>query len=48
VGVGTLVNTNARIATTINNAVNELIEALPKQSYLHIDETPWIVKGVKE
>ena len=30
VGVGTLVNTNARIATTITNAVNELALALPK------------------
>lgn len=46
VGVGTLVKTNERIATTITNAVNELVEALPQQSYLHVDETPWIVKGV--
>jgi transposase len=46
VGVGTLVKTNERIATTITNAVNELVEALPQQSYLHVDETPWLVKGV--
>lgn len=48
VGVGTLVNTNARIATTISDAVNELALALPSMSHLHVDETPWIVKGVKE
>jgi transposase len=48
VGVGTLVKTNERIATTITNAVNELVEALPQQSYLYVDETPWLVKGVKE
>lgn len=48
VGVGTLVNTNARIAKTITNAVNELALALPSVSHLHVDETPWIVKGVKE
>lgn len=48
VGVGTLVTTNSRVAQTIDSAVNELKQVLPKQSYVHVDETPWVVKGVKE
>jgi transposase len=49
IGVGTLVATNERI----DGAVAESIDGLKKwikqtQPNLHADETPWVVKGVKE
>lgn len=49
IGVGTLVATNQRISGAINNSVNDLQEWISSSHPpLHIDETPWSVKGVKE
>jgi transposase len=49
VGVGTLVTTNQRVETAIAPSVEQLqtwIETT--QPDIHVDETPWTVKGVKE
>ncbi len=49
IGVGTLVTTNERIDSAVNKSVNSLKEWIQQtQPNIHADETPWIVKGVKE
>lgn len=49
VGVGTLVTTNQRMSAAISPSVIELQDWIEKHHPpLHIDETPWSVKGIKE
>ncbi len=49
VGVGTLVTTNRRISVGIRPSVMDLEEWINQNHPpLHIDETPWPVKGIKE
>lgn len=49
IGVGTLVTTNERIDTAVNQSVNALKDWIQQtQPNIHSDETPWMVKGVKE
>lgn len=49
IGVGTLVTTNERIDGAVNQSVNELKNWIQQtQPNIHADETPWVVKGVKE
>ncbi|BAZ08726.1 transposase IS66 [Calothrix sp. NIES-4071] len=49
IGVGTLVNTNERIDSSVSTSVNELKDWIKEtQPNIHSDETPWVVKGVKE
>lgn len=49
IGVGTLVTTNERIDGAVNKSVSELKNWIQQtQPNIHSDETPWIVKGVKE
>ena len=48
-GVGTLVNTNQRLEQAIKPYVEELSNWVKiEQPSIHVDETPWPVKGVKE
>ena len=49
IGVGTLVTTNERIDRAVAQSVNSLKEWIKQtQPNIHVDETPWVVKGVKE
>ena len=48
IGIGTLQATNARAADAIKPAVEALWKWAPLQANVHVDETPWCVKGVKE
>lgn len=49
IGVGTLVNTNERIDAAVDKSVSELKNWIQQtQPNIHSDETPWVVKGVKE
>ncbi|MDV2997240.1 MAG: IS66 family transposase ISAva2 [Chroococcidiopsis sp. SAG 2025] len=49
IGVGTLVSTNERIDSAVEQSVNSLKEWIQQtQPNIHVDETPWVVKGVKE
>lgn len=49
IGVGTLVSTNQRVEEAISPSVTGLMEWVKSsQPNLHVDETPWPVKGVKE
>jgi transposase len=49
IGVGTLVNTNERIETAVETSVTSLKSWIQQtQPNIHSDETPWVVKGVKE
>ena len=49
VGIGTLVATNERIEKATLQSILELGNWVKKtQPNVHIDETPWSVKGVKE
>jgi transposase len=49
IGVGTLVATNQRIDSAVSKSVNELKDWIQQtQPDIHSDETPWVVKGVKE
>ena len=48
IGTGTLNATNERIAVAVEPAVEFLWEWVPLQTNVHVDETPWCVKGVKE
>jgi len=48
IGTGTLQATNGRVADCVETAVESLWEWAPLQSNVHVDETPWCVKGVKE
>ena len=49
IGLGTLVTTNQRVEKAINPSVEQLSKWLKtNQPSLHVDETPWPVKGIKE
>ena len=48
IGIGTLQATNARVADSIKPAVEDSWKWAPLQANVHVDETPWCVKGVKE
>ncbi len=48
IGIGTLQATNARVANAVKPAVEALWKWAPLQPSIHVDETPWCVKGVKE
>ncbi|MFB2769049.1 IS66 family transposase [Pelatocladus sp. BLCC-F211] len=49
IGEGTLVATNQRVALSIEKPVEELSNWVKtEQPNIHVDETPWTVKGVKE
>ncbi len=49
IGLGTLVATNERIQQAIEPSINELSSWVKQtQPNVHVDETPWSVKGVKE
>ncbi|MBE9008417.1 IS66 family transposase [Fortiea sp. LEGE XX443] len=49
IGLGTLVATNERIQQAIEPSISELSEWVKQtQPNIHVDETPWSVKGVKE
>jgi transposase len=48
IGIGTVQATNARVADSIKPAVEDLWKWAPLQANVHVDETPWCVKGVKE
>jgi transposase len=49
IGEGTLVATNQRVATSIKKPFEQLGEWIKtEQPNVHVDETPWAVKGVKE
>ena len=49
IGLGTIVATNQRVEKAINPSVEQLSQWVKlKQPPIHVDETPWPVKGVKE
>jgi transposase len=49
IGVGTLVATNERIDGAVTQSIDLLKEWVKQtQPNIHADETPWVVKGVKE
>jgi len=49
IGLGTLVATNERITGAIEPSVIELSDWIKQtQPNVHVDETPWSVKGIKE
>ena len=49
IGVGTLVATNERIDGAVNPSIDRLKEWLKQtQPNIHVYETPWLVKGIKE
>jgi transposase len=48
IGLGTIAATNERVADSIEAKVEELAEWIKDQPQVQVDETPWLVKGVKE
>ncbi len=48
IGLGTLQATNSRMADAVEQPVNQLWDWAVEQPHVHVDETPWPVKGVKE
>ncbi|MBD6621302.1 IS66 family transposase [Komarekiella sp. 'clone 1'] len=49
IGLGTLIATNERIQTAIEPSIIELSNWVKQtQPNIHVDETPWSVKGTKE
>ncbi len=49
IGVGTLVATNERVEKAIDPSVSQLRDWVQQeQPNVHVDETPWSVKGLKE
>lgn len=48
IGIGTLQATNARLANAVKPAIEALWKWAALQPSIHVDETPWCVKGVKE
>ncbi len=49
IGLGTLVATNERIDGAVAQSIDNLKEWIKQtQPNIHSDETPWVVKGVKE
>ena len=49
IGEGTLVATNQRVAQAIEMPVEQLENWVKtEQPNVHVDETPWAVKGIKD
>lgn len=48
VGIGTLQATTQRLARAVEPSVRELQEWVREQPQVHVDESPWLVKGIKE
>ena len=48
IGLGTIAAKTGRVAKKVKGAVAALGEWIKKQDYTQVDETPWVVKGVKE
>jgi len=48
VGTGTLQATNARMSAMVTDAVERLGDWVKHSAHVQVDETPWLVKGVKE
>lgn len=48
VGIGTLQATTARLAKAVAPCISQLRDWIKEQPQVNADETPWIVKGVKE
>jgi transposase len=48
IGLGTIAATNERVADSIEAKVEELADWIKDQPQVQVDETPWLVKGVKE
>jgi transposase len=48
VGIGTLSATTTRIAKVIEPSVMQLQEWVKRQPQVNVDESPWVVKGIKE
>jgi len=48
VGTGTLQATNARLSEVVAGAVERLGDWVKQSAHVQVDETPWLVKGVKE
>ena len=48
IGIGPGQATNARAAHAVKSAVEALWKWAPLQANVHVDGTPWCVKGVKE
>jgi transposase len=48
IGIGTIAATTERVAKSIKGKVEELAEWIKEQPRVHVDETSWLVKGVKE
>jgi len=48
VGIGTLQATTARLAKAVDPCISQLRDWIKEQPQVNADETPWIVKGVKE
>lgn len=48
VGTGTLQATNERLSQVVTPAVEQLGSWLQHCAHVQVDETPWLVKGVKE
>jgi transposase len=48
IGLGTIATTNERVAASIEAKVEELADWIKDQPQVQVDETPWLVKGVKE
>jgi transposase len=48
ISTGTLQATTARLAKAVEPSISALKEWVKKQPQVHVDETPWVVAGVKE
>jgi transposase len=48
VGTGTIHATQERMAAVVKPLVTDLGEWVKQQPHVHVDESPWLVKGVKE
>jgi transposase len=48
VGVGTLQATTRRLSEAVKGSIERLQEWVKKQPQVHVDESPWLVKGLKE
>jgi transposase len=47
-GTGTLQTTNVRMSEIVAGAVKSLGDWVKQSAHVQVDETPWLVKGVKE
>lgn len=48
VGTGTLQATNARLSEVVTQSVEQLGDWVKQCPHVQVDETPWLVKGIKE